>query len=38
MEYVHDYGTFADVPFPLMISEWKKHYPALRKGGWPRAS
>jgi transglutaminase-like putative cysteine protease len=38
MEYVHDYGTFADVPHALMVSEWKKHYPALRNGAWPRAS
>jgi transglutaminase-like putative cysteine protease len=38
MEYVHDYGTFADVPHELMVSEWKKHYPALKSGLWPRAS
>lgn len=35
MEYVHDYGTFADVPYELMTSEWQKHYPVLRKGAWP---
>jgi len=27
MEYVHDYGTFEDFPFELMIEECKKHYP-----------
>lgn len=38
MEYVHDYGSFADVPFTLMVSEWVKHYPKLKGGEWPRAS
>jgi len=39
MEYVDDHGSFPDVPYAMMISEWKKHYPALRDGGaWPRAS
>jgi transglutaminase-like putative cysteine protease len=27
MEYVHDYGHFDDIPFDLMVSEWKKYYP-----------
>lgn len=27
MEYLHDYGTFADVPRDLFISELQKHYP-----------
>jgi transglutaminase-like putative cysteine protease len=36
MEYVDDYGPFADLPFELMVAEWKKHYPALRTGRWPR--
>ncbi len=36
MEYVHDYGTFDGVPFELMISEWERHYPAIRKGSWPK--
>ena len=31
MEYVHDYGTFAEIPFELMIAEWKKHYPNYRR-------
>ena len=36
MEYVHDYGTYPDIPFDLMIAEWRKHYPALRKSdAWP---
>jgi transglutaminase-like putative cysteine protease len=38
MEYLHDYGTFPDVPFALMLAEWKRHYPAIRQGAWPRAS
>lgn len=37
MEYVHDYGVFPDVPHALMVAEWTKHYPAVRRGGWPRA-
>ena len=27
MEYLHDYGTFETLPFDMMISEWRKHYP-----------
>ena len=37
MEYVHDYGTFPDVPVAFMISEWRRHYPAMRAGAWPPA-
>ena len=29
MEYLHDYGTFADLPYDFMISELIKHYPHL---------
>jgi transglutaminase-like putative cysteine protease len=29
MEYIHDYGTFNDVPIDLMNSEMKKYYPHL---------
>ena len=29
MEYLHDYGTFDDVPYDLFISELKSHYPHL---------
>lgn len=29
MEYLHDYGTFHDVPRDLFISELKKHYPHI---------
>lgn len=36
MEYVHDYGTFADIPFELMVGEWRKHYPTIRDGKWPQ--
>jgi len=26
MQYAHDYGTFAEVPFELMIGEWDRYY------------
>ena len=29
MEYLYDYGTYADVPYELFISELLKHYPHL---------
>ena len=29
MEYVHNYGSFSDVPIELMNSEMKKYYPHL---------
>lgn len=29
MEYLHDYGTFHDVPRDLFIAEIKKHYPHI---------
>lgn len=32
MEYLHDYGIYAEVPRQLMIDELKKHYPHLFKG------
>jgi len=36
MEYVFDYGTFAEIPFDLMISEWETHYPSFRaRTEWP---
>ena len=31
MEYLHDYGTFEDVPYEMFISELKNHYPHLSK-------
>ncbi len=31
MEYLHDYGTFEDLPYDLMISEVIKHYPEFYK-------
>jgi hypothetical protein len=34
MEYVHDYGSFDDVPLELMKSEMKRHYPHLFEGNW----
>lgn len=36
MEYVHDYGTFVDVPHALMVAEWTKYYAPVRLGTWPR--
>ena len=27
MEYLHDYGTFDDLPFDYFVSELKSHYP-----------
>jgi len=37
MEYVHDYGHFADIPFDLMWSEWQRYYPKFAETGrWPR--
>ncbi len=29
MEYLHDYGQFADLPFELYLSELEKHYPHI---------
>ncbi|MCS7019419.1 MAG: transglutaminase family protein [Cytophagales bacterium] len=29
MEYLHYYGSFEDLPFDMMIGEWKKYYPKL---------
>lgn len=29
MEYLHEYGEFADIPFDLMESEMEKYYPHL---------
>ncbi len=29
MEYLHDYGQFAELPFEMMIGEWKKYYSHL---------
>lgn len=34
MEYVHDYGSFADVPLTLMKSEMQNYYPHLFEGEW----
>ena len=34
MEYVHDYGSFDDVPLELMRSEMRKYYPHLFEGKW----
>lgn len=36
MEYVHDHGSHADVPFDAMIAAWKRHYGAYaERGAWP---
>ena len=34
MEYVHDYGSFEDVPLTLMKSEMQNYYPHLFEGEW----
>lgn len=31
MEYEHDYGTFADFPFEMMISETVRYYPHFKE-------
>ncbi|UII31248.1 transglutaminase family protein [Fulvivirga ulvae] len=31
MEYVHDYGSFSDIPYEMLIDELVKHYPHLAK-------
>ena len=31
MEYLHDYGTFADVPFEMFKNALQSHYPHLFK-------
>ena len=37
MEYVHDYGHFAEIPFDLMIGEWRRFYPGfMALGQWPK--
>lgn len=34
MEYLFDHGTFADMPFELMVATFRKHYPHwFEKGG-----
>ncbi|MBW2254171.1 MAG: transglutaminase family protein, partial [Deltaproteobacteria bacterium] len=35
MEYIRDHGTFPDIPFDLMIAEWKRYYPEFMQNGWP---
>jgi transglutaminase-like putative cysteine protease len=32
MEYVHDYGSFTDFPFEMMVTQLKKYYPHLFRG------
>lgn len=37
MEYVDDYGAFDDLPFELMLGEWRRYYPRFRElGKWPK--
>jgi len=33
MEYVHDRGTYADLPLDDMLAAFEQHYPALMAGG-----
>jgi len=36
MEYVTDHGHHPGIPFDDMIAAWREHYPAVRRGWWPR--
>jgi transglutaminase-like putative cysteine protease len=31
MEYLHDYGPYDDMPFDMMMEEFRKYYPAIMK-------
>ena len=33
MEYLHEYGAFADLPYELYLSELNKHYPHIFENG-----
>lgn len=36
MEYVHDHGSFIDIPFERMLQAWRTHYPKMvARGRWP---
>ncbi|HHO52144.1 MAG TPA: transglutaminase family protein, partial [Deltaproteobacteria bacterium] len=35
MEYVHDHGSFVDIPVDRMFAAWEAHYPAVRGRRWP---
>ncbi len=36
MEYVQDHGAFDDLPYELMVSEWRRYYKDFRATGhWP---
>lgn len=37
MEYVHDYGSYDEIPFALMVGEWRRYYPKFAAlGAWPK--
>ncbi len=36
MEYLEDHGSHATIPFEAMLAAWKRHYPSVREGRWPR--
>jgi transglutaminase-like putative cysteine protease len=38
MEYVHDYGPFADFPFDYMMAEYRKYYPHFFEAGTMEAA
>lgn len=45
MEYLYDHGTFADMPFDLMIATFRRHYPhwfepggAMAMGHWKNSN
>jgi hypothetical protein len=33
MEYLEDYGTFNEVPLPLMLELMRTHYPKIKETG-----
>lgn len=33
MEYMHDYGAFADLPYDMYLDELNKHYPHIFGNG-----
>lgn len=37
MEYVHDHGSHAEIPFEDMVAAWRRHYPKVASTGrWPK--
>ena len=34
MEYMHDYGAFATIPYDMMVGAWDEHYSDIMAQGW----